>query len=745
MYGTLRLNWYDPLLSSKTNSNRAIKYEKIVYEHDWSNLESAARDSGDTTPVSGSHQLRAGNHQFPFEVIIPGSIDESVEGLEDAQVIYKLVATIERGRFANNLVAKRHLRVVRTLGTDILELAQTMCIDNVWPKKVQYSISIPAKAVPIGSVTPITFTFSPLLKGLKLGRTKVKLVGFKTLRTTADIATSSEKVVSEVVIPPPDHGFEGQDEWSFIEVFRIPSSLTKVTQDCRIGSHLKISHKFRFSISLVNPDGHVSELRASVPITLFISPNVHITSRQQDSSTSTRPLLTHRSSSHDDHEDLLFSAESHSADHTVNLGISAPPSYSDHIYDTLWGDIPTPQVNTPLTSGQSTPRLLSRSGSSSDINSSGFGAHDRSRLLSNLYALQERQARGDPDISSVLEASSHGTSLNTLHGSAVIGSYTSMHNPRTLGAISPEGNMASGSSSPHHPSGIAIPGTASPHHFDSLHNSPLLDFHHFSPATSPPHTTSDGVASQPMDVQALSRVPSYNTAITSITPTEVDYTPSYDHNGRASDYFHGAQVLRSSTELPSSTTNLNSTSPASSSSGLFHPSSSSIQRLRTSSGAAPPSASAPSVSGLSLQLAAANLAASASGGSGSGSGYSSQRNSGEHVSSRGSTRDVSPSTSLSSASANAAYVPSSPSSNNGMLSNSEISAAAASADDHGDDVVNAHAPSTSQSPVASEAPNTANSVERTESKTAVSHMFEQSLGENVAAGIGDGNSIIEQQ
>ena len=70
--------------------------------------------------------LPAGNYEYPFSVIIPGSTPESVEGLPDSYIIYRMKATIERNILAQNFVARRQVRIIRTLDTASLELAHAM-------------------------------------------------------------------------------------------------------------------------------------------------------------------------------------------------------------------------------------------------------------------------------------------------------------------------------------------------------------------------------------------------------------------------------------------------------------------------------------------------------------------------------------------------------------------------------------------------------------------------------------------
>lgn len=61
--------------------------------------------------------LTAGNHEYPFQFFIPGDTPESVEGVEKSYVVYVLKASVGRVVPLPNLVARQHLRVVRTLDT----------------------------------------------------------------------------------------------------------------------------------------------------------------------------------------------------------------------------------------------------------------------------------------------------------------------------------------------------------------------------------------------------------------------------------------------------------------------------------------------------------------------------------------------------------------------------------------------------------------------------------------------------
>ncbi|KAK9468916.1 hypothetical protein V1512DRAFT_258203 [Lipomyces arxii] len=467
LYGTVRMNWQDTAQSSRGITQRNNRFEKVVFEHTWNFL-----DWEKGKPVT-SHTIGQGNYEYPFEVVLPGAINESVEGLDGGSVIYKMKAIVERGRFANNLIKKKHIRVVRTLGPEALELFQTMSIENVWPSKIDYSISIPSKAVPIGSATPIHLLLQPLLKGLRLGQIVIVLKEYYTLHIPHGAGHASVRTVSQVTIPAPE---VSEDDipggvWDIRDAFQIPPNLIKCTQDCDIPGFIEVRHKLKFAVSLKNPDGHVSELRASLPIALFISPNVPV--NDGGDQRQLQPL-------------------------TENVDTNAPPKYDDHIYDRLWEDISISGMNTPITSGSSTPHVRSRRNSGENADTLGFTPFDIQRAQAGLRDL-------------ALSQSGNTSPVDSYFPSRQSGSVT------PLGAMTPLANNEDGT--------VGFVGLDQATNWHSSLNASPME----SPVigTMTPAESDDGRLE--LDLGSLSRVPSYSTAIkTPIAEGAPNGLPSYD-------------------------------------------------------------------------------------------------------------------------------------------------------------------------------------------------------------------------
>lgn len=481
LYSTLRINQTDAGLI-RSNLSKPYKFEKRLFEHSWDDMEinrymnnmyensnsakpiginrspnhsstglkalglskksksssnlsnlyllSHADSTSSLSSTKSNHILVQGNYEFPFSAVLPGNMPESVEGLPGASVVYKLEAIIDRGKFHNRMITKKHIRVLRTLTTDSVELSETVAVDNTWPKKVEYSLNVPTKAIAIGSNIPISFMLVPLLKGLRLGEIKIQLVEYSSCVGYLPPANSEERIVVAKVIPKPnenDAHFQ-MDKWEIENHLKTPDSLSKCTQDCDIGTFIKVRHKLKFTIGLLNPDNHVSELRASLPVQLFISPFVSISAKYGDLDDE---ICKYESASSNNDEELLFTSDngshtslrsltsspsnentnenrltSNPSSFTSFNGLMAPPVYEQHIYDRLWSDISP--VESPINSGASSPRYsgyLPNNKNLGDVRDQfSMSPLDSVQLNENLRALslqRQLQESGDDSTSNV--------------------------------------------------------------------------------------------------------------------------------------------------------------------------------------------------------------------------------------------------------------------------------------------------------------------------------------------------------
>lgn len=389
--GERRLGWFSPSGSGASS----IKYDEEFLRHTW-DFQNNGKRSSETLP--------AGNYEYPFNMILPGSTPESVEGLSETWLVYRMKATIERGMLQQNSVARKQVRIIRTLDTGALELAHAMSVENVWPAKVNYSLSTPTKAVIFGTTVQVDFKLIPLLKGLKIGKITTELnerqeMTIKGPRTPRKCRAITRLIAKDEHRLPENIEAEnigGQEGYVFSRTLAIPQSLKKCLQSVdALG--IKIRHNLNFNVQMHNPDGHVSELHATLPLFIFISPNMPI----------------------DDNNNLVHQGPQPMSA-SAALDDLTPPQYGEHQFDQLYSDIDPSGYMTPAggASGRGTP-FQSRSRSVSAENlasmdgvaSSDFGASVLQSRLSNLNVAGSNRVARDR---SQLSTSGDGTEIGSL-------------------------------------------------------------------------------------------------------------------------------------------------------------------------------------------------------------------------------------------------------------------------------------------------------------------------------------------
>lgn len=327
--GLIRPKSTTSLLSMKTNTNIASPFQRRK-----------------------SHTLLKGKYEFPFTSILPGDINETIDGLPNTNVSYYLEAIIERTNGKSDLYCRKYIRIVRTITPDIAEISETVNVTDTWTNRIFYSISVGAKTLAIGSKVPINISVIPLKSGLRLGTIRISLYEtaeyyYKGTRTKIDRVVSRMKIENpEKLLVKLIKDDKFQEKWELDLPFRIPASLSKCTQDCIVMREIRVTHKFKCSINFYNEDGHVSKIKANVPVSLFISEFVPLKVRRMESTTDFTCITKDISSQirNEDAKETIFEAGhvglvSPQYDNESILPVRAlnellaPPEYENHVFD----------------------------------------------------------------------------------------------------------------------------------------------------------------------------------------------------------------------------------------------------------------------------------------------------------------------------------------------------------------------------------------------------------------------------
>lgn len=313
------------------------------------------------TSSNNDYLLPQGNYRLPFKCYLPANTPETIEGLKCCSLLYKLECVIERGRFEKSIHTAKHVRVLRTLHPDSMNLTDTIDIDNNWPNKAQYSVGLNRRGIAIGSTITVKLMVIPIAKGLKLKGMSGVIVQRSHTAHSHGVSGDFEELIGKQTMPIPDPDTLSTDRWDVKSTFKVPSSLKELTQTCDLKNNIiQVKHRLRIAVQLKNQDGHVSELRANLPVCIYISPNTgYPVGRRFE--ISTQGYLT----AHDEKQDILFrktrndsgisstphspeaiSAENGDIDeidsNVLDRTDNAPPMYQQHVFDKIF-DISSPQ------------------------------------------------------------------------------------------------------------------------------------------------------------------------------------------------------------------------------------------------------------------------------------------------------------------------------------------------------------------------------------------------------------------
>ncbi|KAJ2755776.1 hypothetical protein GGI19_001359 [Coemansia pectinata] len=150
----------------------------------------------------------AGHHEFPFSIVFPGNLPESLS-LPYANVAYQLKATLRRTGIMPNITGKRDITVKRDLSVDGSFGTGAINVESRWREKLEFRIIGDADTFTPGDTMHAKFTFQPLVKHIHLTKIGVVLKEYVRCHTPCGDA---EKTVSRVAASAetvPDDGENG--------------------------------------------------------------------------------------------------------------------------------------------------------------------------------------------------------------------------------------------------------------------------------------------------------------------------------------------------------------------------------------------------------------------------------------------------------------------------------------------------------------------------------------------------------
>ncbi|CAG8591312.1 2888_t:CDS:2 [Acaulospora colombiana] len=240
--------------------------ERILFQHDWIFLPAQ----------KNVHILQPDNYHWDFELVLPGTLPETVESCEHGSISYQLKAVAERPALAINFTTKRKVNIQRCLLPSELEYMQSMIVSNTWTDKVEYEFNVDSKVYTLGDTIRVSMYLRPLRKHLNIRKFSCLIKEY----TTYHIGVRSKEETRHVTCYF-DEEFPNEGEpWTRSFGITLPKSISLCHYDSQ-NEIVDIRHKIKFIVLFTESGKNPSELRASMPMVVTpISPTrrylVHI-------------------------------------------------------------------------------------------------------------------------------------------------------------------------------------------------------------------------------------------------------------------------------------------------------------------------------------------------------------------------------------------------------------------------------------------------------------------------------------
>ncbi|KAJ4024918.1 hypothetical protein NW752_002372 [Fusarium irregulare] len=211
------------------------------------------------TDQTGKPVPNGKQYDLSFETFIRGDQEETFKGCNRCSITYLLEASTQ----PQDVRSFVPIRIIRTPAFSSYELMDPSSVHGKWSTKAEYNVSVRHRAIALGGLIPIDAQIHASSKIVK-ARFYLREVH------TVDDVYEGQRVVTEW---PLDVKKESELQ-SWQQCLHLPLAVRSCSPDVKMHG-VGISHTLHFEVTLVT-DGVTSEEEVSMPIYLFISPELPV-------------------------------------------------------------------------------------------------------------------------------------------------------------------------------------------------------------------------------------------------------------------------------------------------------------------------------------------------------------------------------------------------------------------------------------------------------------------------------------
>lgn len=240
---------------------RKFSDHKVLINHTW-------------TFLSPHTVLETGHHVYEFELILPGNLPESAHVDKYYLVQYNLKGVAERSTrlfslLSPNYTTRRDLHLSRQKVA--VDFSDPVSIDNQWTNKLTYEINMPTRVYSHGDTIRVSIQAVPLTPNLNIRYVACTFKEYMTCRAVNGWFNGKNKSQGRIIhYVRQDPCVVLENRWSTVIEIKVPDSMTDIQCDAS-NETMRVRHKLKFTVSIENEDGHISELRAILPVNIAIT------------------------------------------------------------------------------------------------------------------------------------------------------------------------------------------------------------------------------------------------------------------------------------------------------------------------------------------------------------------------------------------------------------------------------------------------------------------------------------------
>ncbi|OBR16334.1 CreD [Colletotrichum higginsianum IMI 349063] len=217
--------------------------------------------------------------EWPFVLIVPGDVPETFQGCGRCSITYRLGATtIRNSSSASPPQTYRTIRINRALSNSAFTLMDPVTIEGTWSDTLRYSVSIAHRAVALGTTIPLEMSVTALKEGVEVLRARCRLSESHEVtggRHRLAAFTGDRQVAEWAISIQSRDRKEDHQVQKMTQNLPLPKEPKRCSPDvAALG--IQTSHVLHVDVTVRQPEGRTSSYRVTLPVILFISPQLPI-------------------------------------------------------------------------------------------------------------------------------------------------------------------------------------------------------------------------------------------------------------------------------------------------------------------------------------------------------------------------------------------------------------------------------------------------------------------------------------